>query len=349
MTAIYRIPLATELAYLEKKVAADDAEMLMRLVRACYALALGPGPSEAEVGPFMPSLTHPDPAVWGPAFVYVRQLLPRFPGLRAAVHGLLDHPDPAVRLRLLHWQEWPSSEADDLDTDGGQEAMLQRLLRDEVAEVRFDTVLLMHQMAGGANETRWWKGQMREALPEEGCPEVRALITAVLAFGNEQSAAAVGPSRLMRVSLDRMEGGQMPGAWLSLDLEPEALLVGCLGKPPIHKCSYDRLPGQGHHAAWCAWRDQIRWIIRAALAAEAESESALDDAVAVHTLTNGWTRIEQRDYRQAYCPACGVVYEAAQMLQPAWRDGREPLAMVGGFEIFCPARHLLFNRMTWRS
>lgn len=99
--------------------------------------------------------------------------------------------------------------------DDGQAGMLRRLLRDEVAQVRFDTVLLMHQLASGVHETRWWKGQMSEALHEEGCPEVRALITAVLAVGNEQSAAAFGPSRLMRMSLDRIEGGQMPGAWLS--------------------------------------------------------------------------------------------------------------------------------------
>lgn len=349
MTAIYRIPLATELAYLEKKVAADDAEMLMGLVRACYALAFGSVPSEAEVGPFMPSLTHPDPAVWGPAFVYVRQLLPRFPRLRAAVHGLLDHPDPAVRLRLLHWQEWPPSETDDPDTADGQEAMLRQLLRDEEAAVRFDTVLLMHQTTDAAPKTRWRERLLRDALPGETCPEARALMTAVLAFENGEPPVPVGPPLRLRVPLDRLTEGRLPGAWLSLDFKPEAMLHDQLGCPPGQKYSYDRLPGKACHARWCAWRDQIRWIIRAALAAEAESESALDDAVAVHTLTKGWTRIEQRDYRQAYCPACGVVYEAAQMLQPAWRDGREPLAMAGGFEIFCPARHLLFNRMTWRS
>jgi len=140
----------------------------------------------------------------------------------------------------------------------------------------------------------------------------------------------------------------LPGGWLSMTFEPEVLLHERLNCPPNQECSYDRLPGQAHHARWCEWRDGVRWIIQKALALAAETGSDADPALDEKVIQD-LARMEERDYRQAYCPACGVVYDAAQMLHSTWQDGHASLAMVGGFQIHCPARHLLFMERTWRS
>ena len=44
-----------------------------------------------------------------------------------------------------------------------------------------------------------------------------------------------------------------------------------------------------------------------------------------------------------------AAYEAAQMHHRDWSDGSERLAMMGGFEILCPEKHLLFTQMTRMS
>ncbi|MCB1211900.1 MAG: hypothetical protein KDK97_21445 [Verrucomicrobiales bacterium] len=271
-----------------------------------------------------------------------------------------------MRLRLLHWRVWPEAGGDDADLEGVAEA-LDGLLWAESAELRFEALLLTYLALEPILGDRPM-ALLRMALTTERCPAVQTLMRVVLALqdqavralrsllprpgfseresdsGSESLPASVP---LLRLPLDHLPGGEMAGAWLSFRFQPELFLRQQLRDRTKIEESYDRLPGQGRYASWSNWVQSLRRLM---LAVHLQGE-AWTDSLGSETglLTDGWQRIQAREYEAAHCAQCARDYAASEMLHSDWRDGHAPLAMAGGFEIRCPAQHRLFMERTWIS
>lgn len=373
MTAVYRVPLETELAYLDQKMSPGEAaDVLTQCVKRCHSLAQGELLTELAAQELTKALTHPAPEVWGPAYAWLQPLLPRVADLPTVVRQLWRHEDPGVRLRLLHWRVWPdmkmdvAAEAESLPDDTGDseaDAALAGLLEEACPRVRFEAVLLTHQALGamwGAKAA----ARLQTSLGLEPCPAVQALLRAVpdsrklpsAMASRARSRAAVPdrettplPPQFLKLALDRMPGGQMPGAWLSFRFEPQSFLREQLDHLHEFKDGYDRLPGQGRHVAWCRWWESLRELLLAAQASGDGREPTVPHEAALRTLTDDLQRLQAREYHEAHCPQCGRTYPAMEMRHQPWQGGHAPLAMAGGFQIRCPRQHLLFTERMWRS
>ncbi|MCB1211899.1 MAG: hypothetical protein KDK97_21440 [Verrucomicrobiales bacterium] len=88
MSAVYRVPLETDLAYLDQKMGEGESALVLKAcVRICHGLAKGDDLTADLLKVVMSALTHPQPTVWGPAYAWLQPLLPRVEGLWAAVRG----------------------------------------------------------------------------------------------------------------------------------------------------------------------------------------------------------------------------------------------------------------------